>query len=150
MPFDKSQPSFISLRDVVAERTSTIVAWVGAGMSVPAGMPTWRELRERLNTALNDKLRTYSPEERKKVQDALMEAIFRERNPWRAFGMLQSALGQTSYRETIRAAFQRYASVDPPAAYRSLWKLRISGLLNLNIDKLATQAYILETQKSPL
>jgi len=46
--FDKTQNSYISLRDCVAERTSSILAWVGSGVSADAGLPTWNSLKRSL------------------------------------------------------------------------------------------------------
>ena len=55
--------------------------------------------------------------------------------------MLKGALGSTTYREAIRAAFSTSSSVPIPSVYLSLWKLRVRGVLSLNLDRLATRAY---------
>jgi serine/threonine protein kinase len=72
-----------------------------------------------------------------------------EQNPWKAFRILQEELGQTSFSEAIRAAFQHASSVEPPVAYRALWDLRIRGLINLNIDRLATRAFAAGSSNLP-
>lgn len=55
--------------------------------------------------------------------------------------MLQEALGRTTYRESIRNDFSSAPTVAVPAVYRHLWELKVRGILNLNLDRLATRAH---------
>lgn len=149
MAFDKSQTPYIRLRNIVSERTSPIVAWVGAGLSMPANMPNWQGLREMLLKELQRKADSLDDDPDKK--QLLKNLIFakNEQNPWKAFRILQEELGLTTFSETIRAAFQHASSVEPPIAYRALWDLRIRGLINLNIDRLATKAFTAGSSNLP-
>ena len=54
--------------------------------------------------------------------------------------MLEKTLGAATFRETIKEALRTPSGV--PLAYSKIWQLRISGLLNLNLDRLATQAFV--------
>jgi len=146
MAFDKNQTPYIRLRDIVSQRTSPILAWVGAGLSIPAGMPSWQSLRELLQDELEKKADSLGNEDDRKQLKRKMVLAKLEQNPWNAFTLLQEGLGVTTYRETIRHAFQKASSVDLPPAYVALWDMRIRGLINLNIDRLATRAF---ASKSP-
>lgn len=132
-------PSFERLRSIVATRTRRIVIWCGAGLSAPAGIPTWALLQRLLERALVAKLETIDLPEESKEQK--VRAIRQESNPWIAFHRLQNELGPTSYRETIRQAISRAVVAEVPPAYHAIWKLRPSGLINLNLDRLATRAF---------
>lgn len=140
MGFDTSQQSYRALRAIVSERTNPVLAWVGSGLSVPAGMPTWSNLRATLLAALVDKAKTYDGQERKQLEERA-RVIRLEPNNWTAFSMLRDDLGQATYRDTVRDAFSQTASDDIPDAYRQLWGLGIRGILNLNLDRLATRAF---------
>ena len=139
----------MKLRDIVAERTSPIVAWVGSGLSSPAGIPVWATLKQDLTDALRRKCDSYTSAQ-KSAGLARVAAIEKQSNPWIAFGMLKRDLGSTSYRDTIREAMRPADIAESPAAYKYLWRLRIRGLMNLNIDRLATKAFVETNNRTPL
>ena len=144
MSFNLDQNAYLSLRNIISERTSSIVAWVGSGLSAPLGIPTWPLLKRGLIQALNDKSQSLGPNDRAALQRHVA-AILGQRNLWIAFEMLQEHLGAATFRDTIREAVRPAETADPPASYRYLWRLRIRGLINLNIDRLATKACVQET-----
>lgn len=127
------------LKSIVATRTRRLVLWMGAGLSQPAGLPTWQSLQRRLETRLEDKLRDLDVNPQ--ARDAKLRSIKQELNPWIAFQRLQTELGITTYRETIRDVFAKSVSVEVPAVYRDAWALRPAGVINLNLDRLATRAF---------
>jgi serine/threonine protein kinase len=132
------QGAYRALRDIVAERTRPVLAWTGSGLSAAAGLPTWPALKEGLVAAGRAKAETMD----QRAQDRRLSAINRaviEPSPWIAFEILHKQLGQTSYRDTVRQALDSTA-FEIPAAYVGLWKLNIKGVLNLNIDRLASRA----------
>ncbi|MBI5918718.1 MAG: protein kinase [Nitrosomonadales bacterium] len=149
MPFNNRQDAYLSLRNIVAERTSPIVAWVGSGLSASLGVPMWAALRRRLAEAMERKIDTYSAAERSHQKAKLARAVS-EPNPWLAFQMLQTQLGSTTYRDTIREAIRPAETAQAPDSYRYLWKMRIRGLINLNIDRLATKALVETSAAVPL
>lgn len=138
---------FEKLRSIVATRTRRIVIWCGAGLSVPAGLPTWTLLQRRLEAQLAQKLATLDLAEAQR--EVKLKAIRQETNPWVAFQRLHAELGATSFREGVREAFVRAATVEVPKAYNAMWKLGPAGVINLNIDRLATKAFV-ESQGSGL
>jgi serine/threonine protein kinase len=140
MAFDDTQPAYQALRSIVAERTQPLLAWTGAGLSAPADMPTWLGLRERLAAVLESNAASMTGSDAKRLAATSIQARS-QKNPWVAFQMLANGLGGTTFRDEIRAAFAAAERSPIPEAYRAIWKLRVRGLLNLNLDGLATRAY---------
>jgi hypothetical protein len=54
--------------------------------------------------------------------------------------MFHDALGQTTYRDAIREKLMVVPKMATPITYKSLWEIGVSGILNLNLDRLATKA----------
>ena len=148
MPFDTTQDAYVRLRNIIAERTSPIVAWVGSGLSASVEIPTWALLKGRLLAALREKIASYDRDDQAAPRRDVVPTIERQPNPWVAFQMLQEHLGAATYREVIREAVRPAETADPPQVYAHLWRLRIRGLINLNIDRLATKAHVHETKNS--
>ncbi|WP_158623318.1 protein kinase [Corallococcus sp. CA053C] len=138
--FDKKQPSHVAFRGKVAERTTQVVAWIGAGLSADAGVPSWAGLKQKLWQALNDKNQTNEDAERKRVAGKL-RYLRDETNYWRAFEMLSEELGAATYNAVIRQALDPALSAKIPKTCESLWKIRVNGILNMNLDRLATRAF---------
>lgn len=137
MAFDKTQNSYISLRNIVSERTDSIVFWAGSGLSEEAGLPTWNTLKRKLLQALDEQIES---SERTKLK-AKKKAIIAEANNWFAFSMLKSTLGLTTWRAQIREILRPSATTDSPSTYKKIWALSPHGILTLNLDRLATKAY---------
>lgn len=139
MAFDFSQSAYIRLRDAVIPDTGRIIVWCGAGLSAPAGVPSWGRLREILEERLLEKARNLEESERNSIYRQL-PSLRNERNHWVAFQRLQSLLGITSYRETIREQMSIGNVADIPAAYQMLWRMRLAGMITLNLDALPLRA----------
>ena len=139
MPFDAQQNSHRELRSIIAEKTSKLVVWVGAGLSTDAGLPTWPQLKERLVRSLREKANDISDTASQRLKLAA-EYAENEENPWIAFQVLRRHLGSSSYRSVIRGALRPALTACCPEAYKYVWKLGVKGVLNLNLDRLATKA----------
>lgn len=140
MAFNVDQDPYKQFRAIVAEQTRPILAWVGSGVSAPAGLPSWPQLREALTEALRNKAASFDDRaERRRLNGGAVKAEA-EASPWIAIEILQSLLGRTSFREVVRAAFGNVDQVAPPLIYRQLWRLRIKGMLTLNLDRLAARS----------
>ena len=70
----------------------------------------------------------------------MAERIETEPNHWLAFQFLRQALGASTYRSTIREALRPAVTAAYPKAYTYVWKLKPAGVVNLNLDRLATKA----------
>jgi hypothetical protein len=139
-PFDATQKSYEALRAIVAERTHPLVAWVGAGLSTPAGIPDWSELRDHLARALDNKADSLAPREASRAQ-RVAQTSRTEDDLWVAFEILRKGLGSTTFRDEVKAALRAAPTATIPESYTLLTQLRIRGLLNLNLDRLATRAF---------
>lgn len=140
MSFDPAQPAYRSLRNIIAEETSGVVAWVGSGCSAEAGLPTWPALKTSLLESLLDKCNSLEDHDRERLYKQYL-SIRDEPDYWLAFQRLRDSLGQATFRQVIREALQLAVNVPIPQTYSSLWQLHIKGLISLNLDRLATRAY---------
>lgn len=129
------------LREIYAERRQPIAFWVGAGLSRDAGLPTWQGLRQTLVAEALEKIATLDPADANRLENEI-SAIETTEDLWHAFSTIKRVLGDATYRQSIRSIFERADSAEIPALYTALWGLdNVSGLLNLNIDGLATRAH---------
>lgn len=149
--FDNTQHSFQSLRKILLEGTSPVYLWIGAGLSMEAGMPSWLELRARLiergrkwlalQTALTDV----------ESRSAKLRVAELEEDLWSAFERIYEALGESEYRKGILDEFSAAVHCEIPFAYNCLLGIRnIKGVVTTNIDKLATRAYVMSKNEPPL
>lgn len=136
--FDAEQPSYKRFRDIYAERTLPVVAWVGAGLSAEAGLPSWRQLRAHLDEVGRAKARPLQIGDAERMCRDLdhVQAI---RDNWRAFARLKEILGATTYRDEIRSQLSTLRPV--PSRYERLWDLGLRGMFSLNLDKFAGRAF---------
>lgn len=143
--FNKNQRSYQNLRSIVRERTNRVVAWIGSGLSVAAGLPTWNQLKEQLCGALEEKAESLEEEEKAYLKKRAKQ-IRDIQDYWLAFKLLRKALGQTSYRTEVRKKIDVAVSAPIPKAYQLILDIPVTGILNLNLDRLATRAF---TEKNP-
>lgn len=135
-----NQDAYIDLRDIIAERTSSVVAWIGSGLSIQADLPGWNGLKSSLEQKLQNKAESIRKEEKGQLFGQLKNCQTAKSN-WQSFSILRKALGKSSFRSMIREEFKNASSVEIPEVYNLLWHLGITGLLNLNIDRLATRSF---------
>ncbi|MCW5547905.1 MAG: hypothetical protein KIT44_02985 [Opitutaceae bacterium] len=138
MPFDTTQNSYLALRKVMAERTRQVVVFCGAGLSRPAKMPTWSELRAGLLKSARKEVE-YRTENLRRDQ-ALLDVAEREGDYWRAFAHIKEVLGDTTYTAEIRREFEHADRTIPPEEYCDLWRMPIAGFVTLNLDGLVKRA----------
>lgn len=138
--FSDTQPAYRSLRSIIAERTNRLVVWLGAGLSVPAGLPSWSGLKETLCRALVDKASAADPSELA-LAKTRADQIRQEEDCWLAFQMLRDALGPATYRAAVRESLQPAETCEIPEAYSSILSLPVTGVMTVNLDRLATRAY---------
>ena len=133
--------AFDDLMHKIAEDPSSFVVILGAGASIPAGLPSWTALKGILCDALPEILE--DPDELLKAQQHINDSS----NLWIAFSRLQRTLGNGLYEKTIKHALDS-AGHRMPELYRQIWQLNISGIINFNLDKFAVDAYSKVHEKS--
>jgi eukaryotic-like serine/threonine-protein kinase len=129
------------LRETVAVRSRPIVAFVGAGLSAPAGLPSWLGLKAKLVEELREKAaRAASLNDAKKMGDEA-DAIASMGNYWVAFGRLEAALGKTTYQAIIRNSLSPADTLSIPSVYDALWRTPIQGVLSVNLDNFVKRSF---------
>lgn len=141
MPFDISQDSHVALKKVISERTSPVIGWVGAGLSAPAGLPSWERLLDDLIAVVRRKLATITITPKTKGLEALLYEERRKKNYWLCFQLIEDLLGGTSYQSEIRERLDTASHANIPTAYGALWKAGLQGLVTFNLDQFATRSF---------
>lgn len=141
MTFNANQPAYRRLRDAHAERLRPLVFWVGAGLSQPARLPGWGQLRDALVASALETA-ALLPEADAKVKEAAIDEAASSASLWEAFQILKREMGRAEFREEIRRIFDRAQDADVPPAYRSIWELPgVRGMLTLNLDEFAAKSH---------
>lgn len=139
--FDTGQAAHQSLRSIISERTNRIIVWMGSGLSRGAGLPSWTGLRDTLCATLESGSNSLEEPHEKESVLAKAKRARQATDYWVAFEILKDAMGQTSYRSAVREAFVQADRCAIPEMYKLVWKLPVDGMLNLNLDRLATRAH---------
>lgn len=141
MPFDAQQPSYHRLRVEHAERRRPVVFWVGAGLSQPAGLPTWPKLRDMLLASALETAATL-PEPEGAAKEAALERAQGAGSLWDSFQILKNEMGRTEFREEIRRILGRAHEAEIPPIYQAIWSLPgVRGMLTLNLDEFAGRSH---------
>ena len=140
MLFNVQQNPHRQLRSIIAEKTSKLVCWVGSGLSAEANLPTWFSAQEASGKVSYGRKPTIFWGADSQTLKSAADHAEKEENFWIAFQILREHLGASSYRSGIREALQPALTAACPEAYRYVWKLGGAGVLNLNLDRLATKA----------
>lgn len=138
--FDKNQPSYQTFRAIVSERSRPVIAWTGAGLSAPAGIPTWGDLRSRLTDAARRQAQA-KPDSKIRDRDLrAIESISSIDSHWTAFSRLKDVMGVPLFVSQIRGELTP-ADDTIPRNYVSLWNIHLRGLITLNLDRLASRSF---------
>jgi serine/threonine protein kinase len=140
MAFDKDQPAHVALKKVLAERTAPLVAWVGAGLSAPAGLPSWLGLLDHLIGVVRSKNRGLADAAKDK-REATLHALRAKKDFWMCFQLLKDILGATTYAAEIRERLDAASTASIPETYRLLWKTGVQGIVTLNLDQFSSRSY---------
>ena len=140
--FDQSQESFTTLKNTFAENTSPVYIWIGAGLSIRAGFPSWDELRKKLISRCRAFLGRQEESKERSHRQKLLDVAETEENLWMAFDRIYEAVGISEYERAIVAEFRDAPRCKLPENYKRLFRLNIKGAITTNIDKLATRAFL--------
>ncbi len=125
---------FDELKKKISEDPSSFVIILGAGASIPAGLPSWIGLRDILCDSIPDVCEVEEECEIKKRE------ILNARSLWDMFKKLRVLLGATLYEKRISLTLDPN-DLKTPLIYHKLWKLNPAGIIDFNIDRLAVNAY---------
>ncbi len=144
--FNKNQPSYSTLRDILLEERRPIIFWLGAGVSFDAGIPGWGRLRDLLCEAAMERLRDVEGPEGEEAE-AAVELAKVQTDLWRAFSILKQYAGETTYRDEVRKHLEPKDTTLPPEILKKIWKMpQVKGVVTLNLDGLEEKAHRLERQ----
>jgi serine/threonine protein kinase len=118
-----------------------VVAFIGAGLGIGAGLPSWAALKGNLLQELRDKAARAggATQARKLAEEA--ESIEGTENPWTTFGRLETALGKTTYQAIIRNSLSPADTLAIPPVYTSLWRTPIQGVISTNLDNFVKRSF---------
>lgn len=140
--FDQSQESFVALKNTFAENTSPVYVWIGAGLSIGAGFPSWDELRKKMIYRCRSFLGRQEESKERSHKQKLLDVAETEGDLWKAFDRIYEAVGISEYERAIVAEFKDAPRCKLPENYKRLFRLNIKGAITTNIDKLATRAFL--------
>lgn len=139
-------PEFRHFRNAFAEGKAPLTIIVGAGLSTPAGLPTWSALEKKLRQDVEQKRRslgTLELELRKKQYASLKEAS----DPWIAFQSIKNILGPATFESSVQEFLTPNDDSEIPVGYGELLKLKPNSLVSLNLDRFAGEAAVKSKQK---
>lgn len=140
MSFDKGHPNYESLRVSIRENPNDFIAVIGAGLSRPAGLPTWVELRNILIRDARNRISDYEELE-KDGYVAALNRIEANADLWACFSELKTILTEPIYNNIIIDKLRLGGVSKVPETYELLWRLGIKGIVSFNIDTCAIDSY---------
>ena len=138
--FSAPTPTYYDLLDEWRSRARPIVIWAGAGLSAPAGLPSWPTLQKKVVAEAKEYVASLSEEQQREKQ-AQYKALQSIDNPWLIFEKLESILGSNAFEASIKRHLNHALKCEVPKIYIELWKLGVNGFLTLNVDRLASRGY---------
>lgn len=141
MLFDEKQASFLNLKRVLAEGTAPVYLWIGAGLSIEAGLPSWVKLRDSLIERGRRYLDLQQELPDKDSRSMKLDLAKCEKDMWKSFDYICEAIGNNEYQSGIVSEFQKAKTCKIPSMYLDLLKLNVKGVVTTNIDRLVTRAY---------
>ncbi len=132
------RPAFKLLQKAIAERVAPLVIVTGSGMSVEAGLPDWKQLRQYIQRLLEDQEHEDQGagiKDKKGLYDSALET----EDYWLFFKLAKKILTAATFREAIRE-YLTPQDLELPEGYKELLKLKPKGLVTLNLDRLAALA----------
>jgi hypothetical protein len=140
MGINLDYPDYMYLKSRIREDPKDFVALVGAGLSVPCGLPTWQGLRDLLVENALERESDY-PEEERSGYIAKITRIFEAKNLWNAFSDLKTTMHWLNYEKTIKESLTVKDKNTIPETYDLLWKLQIKGIVTFSIDTCAIDSF---------
>jgi hypothetical protein len=119
------------LKIKIRENPHDFIVILGSGMSIPAGLPSWGMLKEKLIDEY-----TQSPD----FNYTMYETIIDNNDYWSSFETLCELLGEHQFIKIIRNELDVSKKIAPNT-YRKIWELDINGIITFNLDKFVIDSY---------
>lgn len=140
------QPSFDLFKKHVAESIAPLVLITGSGVSKPAGLSTWKELRAHVQNKLTQQY-THNTSLDTSFSDRRFKRAETTEDYWEFFQIAQDILGRATYNGIIREQLESPAA-SLPDSYRKLFELNPRGVVTLNLDRLTGEAFAEHTRSA--
>ena len=116
------------------------LAFVGSGLSSPAGIPTWIELRDKIITDFVGEAGTRTSSEQSQILKQCAQAKGFT-SLWNSFDLLKKIRGPAPFEQAIRRHLSVSEKANPPQNYERIWKMGAHGIITLNIDCFAQKSF---------
>jgi eukaryotic-like serine/threonine-protein kinase len=140
MGLNLEHPDFLELRNRIREDAKDFVAIVGAGLSIPAGLPNWNKLRDAVAKDAQARISSL-PETDQPLMVEELKKITEINDLWQAFSELKRIMDRNSYEKSIKDHLTIKDKKKIPRSYELLWKLDIKGIVTFNLDSFAVDSY---------
>ena len=127
--------NLLRLAKKLKENPQSFICILGAGMSIPAGLPSWNGLLE----GMIDYYEAFCKDKKEDCRD-WVEQLRAMSNKWHAFGELKRLLPAAEYQKYIMTRLSCKGKAIPKA-YELIWKLDINGVITFNVDRLVLDAF---------
>lgn len=133
--YSAKDENLLRLIKKIKENPQSFIFIVGAGMSQPAGLPSWSELAEGM---INYYERLFQNDEDSTHKKA--EQLRESNNLWEVFSELKRDLPSNEYNKYISEQLSDKGH-QIPLNYKLIWQLDVCGVITFNIDKFILNAY---------
>lgn len=133
--YNEKDENLARLMKKIRENPHSFVFIIGAGMSQPSGLPSWKGLADGLINHYEQLFQSTEDDVKGKV--AQLKSID---NFWDIFSELKRCLPLTEYNKYIMEKLSDRGR-KIPENYEYIWKLDVCGVITFNIDKLILNAY---------
>lgn len=144
----ESLPAFKELQKRVSLNGGRVIAFVGAGLSRSAKLPSWPELKSLI---LSDYRLEATTLDLPKKTEILRQCDSAQNidDLWIAFSLIKRIRPLPVFEAAVRRHLDS-SSAEPPLNYSSLWKIGINGVITLNLDDFAQRSYSTARPGNPL
>lgn len=133
------QPSNLLLKKAISESIAPLTIVIGSGLSKPAGLPDWKDLRKAFQLQLDNQYTSKTSVDRT-FSDPRYKKASLTTNYWEFFQLSKDILGQATFNGIVRNALEAPEG-EIPEGYRKLFELTPRGVVTLNLDTIAGQAF---------
>lgn len=136
MSYDRAQQSIEELGYLIAEAPKNVVFVVGAGLSMPAKLPSWKELNSTLKAEALACIKA-SKDIPAAQKDRETQRLAEMQDAWLLGDKFRELIPQGRYTQLVR---DQLHSEIIPETYKRIWALKPSGMVSFNLDSLAERA----------